>query len=431
MVVLTQLVFYGLPWLEWGQRQAVLFDLASRRFYIFGLVLYPQDFIYLTGLLVISALSLFLFTGGGRAAVVRLCLPADGVHRDLPVDRAQGGRRPLGPHAAGRRAVLAGESWSRNGPSISCGSAWRCGPALPSWATSRPSSELGMEFLQTRMSSWEVFWVFFYGFATYGNAGFMREQVCKYMCPYARFQSAMFDKDTLIVSYDEGAANRAGAFAQADYVAKGLGDLCGLHAVRAGLPHRHRHPQRPAVRMHRLRRLRRRVRHRDGQDGLPARAGALHHAERHGRGWTPAEILRHVLRPRVLLYTAILGAVCLAMLASLILRTPLKVDVVRDRAALSRIVDGGRLENVLPPAGHERHRGAAAVPHHGHWPGRPDRGQPRPSSRLAPRKSRWVPVRLQIAYGAAAPGSHPIRFNIDDTDGNAHVSEKSVFLVPR
>ena len=62
VVFLTQLVFYGLPWIEWGQRQAVLFDLASRRFYIFGLVLYPQDFIYLTGILVISALSLFLFT---------------------------------------------------------------------------------------------------------------------------------------------------------------------------------------------------------------------------------------------------------------------------------------------------------------------------------------------------------------------------------
>ena len=61
-VFLTQLIFYGLPWLQWGQRQAVLFDLGARRFYIFGLVLYPQDFIYLTGLLVISALSLFLFT---------------------------------------------------------------------------------------------------------------------------------------------------------------------------------------------------------------------------------------------------------------------------------------------------------------------------------------------------------------------------------
>jgi cytochrome c oxidase accessory protein FixG len=81
-----------------------------------------------------------------------------------------------------------------------------------------------MEFLQTRMSSWEVFWVFFYGFATYGNAGFMREQVCKYMCPYARFQSAMFDKDTLIVSYDAGRGEPRGPRSRsADYAAKGLG----------------------------------------------------------------------------------------------------------------------------------------------------------------------------------------------------------------
>ena len=62
LVILTQILFYGLPWLEWGQRQAVLFDLGARRFYILGLVLYPQDFIYLTGLLIVCALSLFLFT---------------------------------------------------------------------------------------------------------------------------------------------------------------------------------------------------------------------------------------------------------------------------------------------------------------------------------------------------------------------------------
>ncbi len=61
-VVLTQVIFYGLPWLQWNGRQAVLFDLASRKFYIFGLVFWPQDFIYLTVFLVISALSLFLFT---------------------------------------------------------------------------------------------------------------------------------------------------------------------------------------------------------------------------------------------------------------------------------------------------------------------------------------------------------------------------------
>ena len=66
-VFATQLVFYGLAWLEWNDRQAVLFDLAARKFYLFGLVLWPQDVIYLTVLLVIAALSLFLFTAiGGR-----------------------------------------------------------------------------------------------------------------------------------------------------------------------------------------------------------------------------------------------------------------------------------------------------------------------------------------------------------------------------
>ena len=87
-----------------------------------------------------------------------------------------------------------------------------------------PITELGMAFLQTRMGSWEVFWVFFYAFATYGNAGFMREQVCKYMCPYARFQSAMFDKDTLVVSYDAQRGEPRGTRGRKDdYQAKGLG----------------------------------------------------------------------------------------------------------------------------------------------------------------------------------------------------------------
>src|SRR5574343_1839017 len=62
LVWFTQLLFYGLPWLEWNARQAVLFDLGARRFYIFGMALYPQDFIYLTALLLISAYALFLFT---------------------------------------------------------------------------------------------------------------------------------------------------------------------------------------------------------------------------------------------------------------------------------------------------------------------------------------------------------------------------------
>ena len=124
-----------------------------------------------------------------------------------------------------------------------------------------PIVTLAGEAMALSLSGWESFWVLFYGFATYGNAGYMREQVCKYMCPYARFQSAMFDKDTLIITYDNARGEPRGSRSKkADATRAGPGCLRRLQPVRAGLPDRHRHPQGPAVRMHRLRRLHRRVR---------------------------------------------------------------------------------------------------------------------------------------------------------------------------
>jgi cytochrome c oxidase accessory protein FixG len=167
-----------------------------------------------------------------------------------------------------------------------------------------PIKELGMEFLQTRMSSWEVFWVFFYGFATYGNAGFMREQVCKYMCPYARFQSAMFDKDTLIVSYDVARGEPRGPRSRsADYKAKGLGTcvdctLCvqvcptGID-IRNGL-------QYECIGCGACADVCDTV-----MDKMGYPRGLVRYTTQNGvaRGWTRPQILRHVLRPRVLLYS--------------------------------------------------------------------------------------------------------------------------------
>ena len=171
-----------------------------------------------------------------------------------------------------------------------CGSRSACGPASPSSATSRRSQTLWAEVVRALgFGPWEWFWVLFYGLATYGNAGYLREQVCKYMCPYARFQSAMFDRDTLIISYDAARGEPRGSRRARRRPGGGRhGRLHRLHAVRAGLPDRHRHPQGPAVRMHRLRRLHRRLRRRDGQDALPARPDPLRDPERHassaGRG---------------------------------------------------------------------------------------------------------------------------------------------------
>jgi polyferredoxin len=146
--------------------------------------------------------------------------------------------------------------------------------------------------------------------------------------------------------------------------------------------------------------------------------------------WSQAQMLRRVLRPRVLIYSAVLLTLCVAMLASLVTRTPLKVDVVRDRAALSRIVAGGKLENIYrlqimnATEGPQRYRISA----------RGLEGLEVASETevdIGAAESRWVAVRLQVPYGSVPAGSHPVQFDIQAVDRAAHVTEKSVFLVPR
>jgi polyferredoxin len=148
------------------------------------------------------------------------------------------------------------------------------------------------------------------------------------------------------------------------------------------------------------------------------------------QGWSERDIRRHVLRPRVLLYAAVLGSLCFALALSLATRTPLKVDVVRDRAALARIVEGGKLENVYrlqvmnATEKQQEYRIAATG-----LPGLEVASDPEVDVGAA--ASRWVAVRLRVPYGSAGPGSHRIVFRISEEHGGAQVSEKSVFLVPQ
>jgi cytochrome c oxidase accessory protein FixG len=429
-VWLTQLVFYGLPWLEWGQRQAVLFDLTARRFYIFGLVLYPQDFVYLTGLLVISALSLFLFTAvAGRLWCGYACPQT--VYTEIFLwleklaegDRSARMRRDTGPWTmdkVGRKTAkqfmwIAVALWT--------------GFTLVGYFT--PIQSLALEMLQLSLGPWEWFWVLFYGFATYGNAGFLREQVCKYMCPYARFQSAMFDRDTLIVTYDEGRGEPRGARSRkADPASLSLGacvncSLCvqvcptGID-IRDGL-------QYECIGCGACADVCDTV-----MDKMGYARGLVKYSTQNAvtHGWTAAQTLRHVLRPRVLVYTGILAVVTVAMLVSLVLRTPFKVDVVRDRGALARIVAGGKIENtfrlqIMNATESEQAFTVSAQGLNGLA-----LQMDSPTVLVGPTESRWVAVRLQLPYEAAAPGSHPIQFNISAA-GQAEVREKSTFIVPR
>jgi len=430
LVFLTQIVFYGLPWLEWGQRQAVLFDLGVRRFYIFGLVLYPQDFIYLTGLLVISALSLFLFTAvAGRQWCGYACPQTVYTEIFLWIEhRIEGDRTarmrldnsPMSPAKLGRK-VAKQAAWIAV-------SLWT-GFTFVGYFT--PIRELVGIVLNFSTGPWETFWILFYGFATYGNAGYMREQVCKYMCPYARFQSAMFDKDTLIVSYDTARGEPRGARSKkSDPKALGLGScvdctLCvqvcptGID-IRKGL-------QYECISCAACIDVCDTV-----MDKVGYPRGLIRYSTQHAmdQGWTRAEVIRHMLRPRVLVYVGILSAVVLAMGVSLATRTPFKVDVVRDRGMLARIVSGGKIENIyrlqLMNASEtvQRYKVTASG-----LPGLALTGSD--TFTVESTEARWVVIALQLPYDAAPAGSHPIHFDIESLDSPGKLAEKSVFLVPQ
>ena len=308
----------------------------------------------------------------------------------------------------------------------------RSGPASPSSATSRRSASSGTRCIGSPRDAgpWETFWILFYGFATYGNAGWMREQVCTYMCPYARFQSAMFDKDTLIITYDQARGEPRGKGRQGQ--GRGPGRLRRLQHLRAGLPDRHRHPRRAAVPVHRLRRLHRRLRPGDGQGRHAARPDPLfHHARggagsrarkcsgvRCGRGCssTPRSCARHrACRVR-----------------GLYLRVPLKVDVIRDRAAIAREVEGGADRERLPPADHEHHRGRRASST-SRSPGLPTlqlATEPTRARRRRP-KAAWCRCALRVDAGPGRAGhpQDPFQRARASTTRASRCEEKSVFIV--
>jgi cytochrome c oxidase accessory protein FixG len=294
-----------------------------------------------------------------------------------------------------------------------------------------PIHELGMEFFQSRMGSWEVFWVLFYGFATYGNAGFMREQVCKYMCPYARFQSAMFDHDTLIVTYDEQRGEPRGKRSHSVVLAESnLGacvdcSLC-VQVCPTGIDIRHG-LQYECIGCGACA---------DVCDGVMDKMGYPKGLVRYStqnalkQGWSTSDMLRRIFRPRVLVYTGILWTLILVLGISLYVRTPFRVDVVRDRS-LPRISGKGEIENVyrlqLMNATETQQRLNIRV--HGI-----DGLEIEVDDDIVvePAQSRWVPLRVEIPYDALKPGSHKIWFDISNTDEHPiNITEASVFLVPK
>jgi cytochrome c oxidase accessory protein FixG len=438
LVWATQLLYYGLPWLTWNDRQAVLFDLASRRFYIFGLVLYPQDFIYLTGLLIVSAYSLFLFTAvAGRLWCGYACPQTVysemflWVERRLEGDRASRMRLDAGPWTVERLWRKA----AKHGVWLAL-SLWT-GFTLVGYFT--PIRTLWEEGVSLGLGPWETFWVLFYALATYGNAGYLREQVCKYMCPYARFQGAMFDRDTLIISYDPARGEPRGARGRkVDPRAAGVGDCidCGLCVqvcptgidIRKGL-------QYECIGCAACVDVCNGV-----MDKMAYPRGLVRYATQNslaGR-WPAARTWRRVLRPRVMVYSAVLVVIVAALVGSVLVRTPFRVDVIRDRGALARLVDEGALENTYRL--HVMNATEAVQRYRVHVQGLPGaKVAGRDEIEVGPAQARGLPVAVQLppsAWKALTPGAHPLSFRIErlprqPDEASAQVVEGSTFIVPR
>lgn len=430
MVYFTQILFYGTAWLTWNDRQAVLFDLAARKFYIFGLVFWPQDFIYLAVLLIISALLLFWVTAiAGRVFCGYACPQSVYTEIFMWVERKIEGNRNA-------RIKLDGIPLTFYKVAIKSAKhfAWL---AIALWTGFSfvgyftPIRTLSQEVIQLSLGPWELFWILFYGFATYGNAGWMREQVCKYMCPYARFQSAMFDRDTLTVTYDtERGEPRGSRNKKTDLKSLALGSCvdCSIcvQVCPTGI---------------------------DIRDGLQYECigcamcidacdevmekmeypkGLIRYTTEHALTdkLDSSGIVKRLLRPRVLIYAGIISTILLVTIISLTVRSPLKFNVIRDRN-LPRITENGSVENVyrlqIMNTAEQPRQYQIEV---GGIPGATIISET--AFDVQATASKVMPTRVRVPANSAKSGSNRITFTVRERDNKkVSVTEKAVLLMPR
>ena len=339
-VVVLLGLYYGVAWLSWDGRQAVLLDLPARKFYIFGLTFWPQDFFYFAWLLIIAALALFYVTSlAGRLWCGYACPQTVWTEIFLWFERKIEGSRNQQIKRDKQDMSLAKFRVKATKHFVWIVFSLYTGFTFVGYFT--PIRELTTAMVTFNLGPWETFWVFFYGFATYGNAGWMREQVCIYMCPYARFQSAMFDRDTLVIAYDEQRGEPRGSRKKnVDPRQAGLGDcvdctLC-VQVCPTGI---------------------------DIRDGLQYQCigcaacvdvcdevmdkmgyskGLVRYTTEHAMAGQPTRILR----PRTIMYALLLLALSLGLVYAISQRTPLQLDVIRDRNSLYRETPQGLVENV-------------------------------------------------------------------------------------
>lgn len=417
--------YYIAPLLRWEGRQAILFDLPARKFYILGWVFWPQDFFYLAALLIIAAFSLFFFTAlAGRLWCGYACPQTVWTEAFLWIERKVEGDRSK--QIKLDNSPLTGTKFSRKALKHFLWLTFSLWTGYTFVGYFTPMYELGQEIISLSLGPWETFWIIFYSFATYGNAGWMREQVCIYMCPYARFQSAMFDKDTLIISYDKNRGEPRGPRRKGiDPHTKNLGDcvdctMC-VQACPTGI---------------------------DIRDGLQYQCigcaacvdvcnevmskmsyapGLIKYTTQHAMDGNTSRILR----PRVIVYATLLTLISIALLYSILTRLPLKLDILRDRNALYRVMPSGEIENsyTLKIINMDKHphqyqltvSGISEVKllYKDH------------DIRIASGDALVLPVQLSIDPTKLRSLSQPVQFSLTATDNpKLTITQKGVFVGP-
>lgn len=425
-VWLTQLVFYGLPWLNWHQRPAVLFDLATRKFYLFSLVLFPQDFIYLAVLLIICAYGLFLFTAvSGRVWCGFSCPQTVYTELFMWIENKIEGSRSRRMRLA--RQTMNAEKFLRKSAKHLVWGLLSLWTGLSFVAYFVPVQTLMTEILTLSLAGWSLFWILFYALATYGNAGFMREQICRYVCPYARFQGSMLDQDSLVVSYDK-ARGEPRKRSQDGAAAAGACIDCSMCVqvcptgidIRNGLQH-------DCIGCAACIDACDTVMDKTGQP-----RGLIRYSTERAmqQGLNAAQIWQRVARPRVLIYSLILLAICIAFISSLNQRIPLRLNVLRDRNVAGREVGLGGIENVyrlhIMNTDSRSHQyqlsvdgidGLQVIQHE--------------ALQVAPASARTIPLTLRLSAGSTKPGLHPLQIDLRASDDERiSVHEKSSFNVP-
>ncbi len=335
-------LFFLLPWINWDGRQAVLFDLPNRHFYIFWWTFLPQDFFFLSWLFIIAAFTLFAVTVfAGRVWCGYTCPQTVWTKVFMWIEEKTEGNRNArmrldkAPMTVGKliRRTLKHSGWLLV--------ALATGLAFIGYFT--PVRDLWHQTSTGTLDFWMGFWMLFFTAATYLNAGWMREQVCLHMCPYGRFQSVMFDRDTLIISYDHHRGDPRGSRKRGTTsLENGLGDCidCGMCVqvcptgidIRDGL-------QFECIQCAACI---------DACDSVMDQMG-------YQRGlvkYTTENLLEqtgdgkyHFLRPRLIGYCAALVIMMSALLFALVTRVPLSVEALRDRGQLYRETTEGLIEN--------------------------------------------------------------------------------------